>query len=216
MPLAMQTQDEQKLAMQQRTHHFFSLEKMDSFYQLLEKPYVHFIEMREYVHLSHVLAFIENEYPHVSLSLTTDSAFKQPVADFLAALLARKKSISPSVQSDIKTCVQEAVMNAIIHGNLRIEQQNKAVASFEKYLHNVAQAVGDETLSLQRVSLFAWFTLDSVTICVADQGKGFSLEQPILNEDSPYGRGLPLIRGMSRKIWQTKPNHLYMQFSIHD
>jgi anti-sigma regulatory factor (Ser/Thr protein kinase) len=198
-----------------RSHYFFTSDEINSFQDLLTKPYQHFVEMREYVHLSQVLSFVRSEHPHISLSLTTETAFKQPVADFFTAHIARKRAIAAETMSDIKTCLQEAVMNAIIHGNLIIEHSGDEIDGFQHYLDQIALRIEDELLGLKRVSVFAWFTDVSITICVSDQGKGFELEQPAIDETKPYGRGLALIRCLASRVWQTKPNNIYMQFPLH-
>ncbi|MDX2073654.1 MAG: ATP-binding protein [Alphaproteobacteria bacterium] len=202
-------------ARQERSHYFFTEEEACLLSAIMDKPYRHFIEVREYAHLGKVLAFIRGETPQYSLSLTTRSAFRQPVAEVLSRHLGEQCNLSPGRISDIKTCVQEAVMNAIIHGNLMIEPANRATDHFRHYLDSISAAAEDEVLGLKRVSVFAWIDDQRLTICVCDQGAGFSLDQPTSDIAAPYGRGLPLIRAMSHRLWQTAPNRLYMQFLTH-
>jgi anti-sigma regulatory factor (Ser/Thr protein kinase) len=200
----------------QSTHCFFNNDEVDSYPKLLAKPYQHFIEMHEYVHLGNALAFIRDEYPDISLSLTTKTAFRQPIADFFAQHLANQRDFSEGVIMRIKTCLQEAVMNSIIHGNLAIEHDGDAKDNFQHYLEKISRHIDDESLSLKRICIFAWLTERHITLCVSDQGKGFGLNQPAVNIAEPYGRGLFLIRNMCGRLWQTQPNHLYMQFTRHD
>ena len=103
-------------------------------------------------------------------------------------------------------------MNAIIHGNLQISHPAPDTAHFQEYLENISHALLNEALALQRISIYAWFTSAHVTICISDQGKGFTLEQPDAAIDQPYGHGLMLIRKLAYRIWQTSPNNLYIQF----
>lgn len=200
---------------QDHSHCFFGAADIASFAQLLEKPYRHFIEMSEYVHLPHVLDFIRGEYPHISLSLTTKTAFRQPVAELMARHIAQQHPVSEHVMMDIRTCLQEAIMNSIIHGNLMIEHDGGANDHFGDYLDTIGKRMEDDSLSLRRISIYGWFTNRHITLCVADQGRGFTLEQPHLALETPFGRGLGLIRHMTSGLWQTVSNRLYMQFACH-
>lgn len=196
------------------SHYFFNTVDVDSFTLMLRRPHEHFIEMREYVQMGNVLEFIRNEYPHTSLSLTTDTAFRQPVADFYTQHLARLRPLSPELMNDIRTCLQEAIMNSIIHGNLKVEHDKNDIADFPDYLERVSTALKKEEYALKRISLFTWFTMSHITVCVADEGPGFAIEQPPYNPVMPYGRGLPLIRAIAQQVWQLRPNHISMQFAL--
>lgn len=196
------------------SHYFFSGTESQSISSMLAKPHRHFIEMREYVQLGRVLEFVRREYPHISLSLTTQTAFKQPVAEFFTAHLARQRSMSQDLKDNVRTCLQEAVLNAIIHGNLDIGHEQPS--QFSHYLEKISRSVQDNALGLKRVSIFCWLTDHHITICVADQGSGFDIRtQPEEGDEVPYGRGLRLIRRLASRTWHTEPNHLYMQFNRH-
>jgi len=195
------------------SHCFFSSEEVRSFPELLKKPYKHFIEMREYLYLGKVLQFIRDEYPHVSMSLTTSTAFRQPVADFFTTHISSQCDFSAELMADIKTCLQEAVMNSIIHGNLCIAHEKPE--DFHLYLENISQTANRSEAGLKRVSIFAWITDQHVTLCVSDQGKGFVIEPQEQVASSPYGRGLSLISHMCARTWHTQPSNFYMQFNRH-
>jgi anti-sigma regulatory factor (Ser/Thr protein kinase) len=197
----------------QPTHCFFNADGPVPLAELLEGPYQHFVEMREYHHLGQVLEFIRNEYPHMSLSLTTRTAFRQPVADLLSARIVRTHGLSHELACNIKTCLQEALMNAIIHGNLGIPHAEPE--NFHLYLEQVTDAIAHDARSMKRVSAFAWFTDRYITLCVSDQGEGFNIEQSAVDPTVPYGRGLSLIRNMASNIWQNAPGQLHMQFNRH-
>ncbi len=203
-------------AAEQPSHYFFSGEEIGALHSLLNKPYQHFIEQCAKHECADILDVIREEQPHLSLSITTKTAFRQPVADFFTSALIRAHSLAPMLASDIKTCLQEAVMNSIIYGNLAIRHDENATTDhFQRYLENITAAIQNKKHSLKRISILAWFTEQHITICVADQGAGFNLNQPTPALEIPYGRGLPLIRAMSHAVWQPKPNHLTMQFLLH-
>lgn len=196
----------------ENAHYFFTHEEVRGLGNIFSLSYRHFIELHEYVHLRHVLEFIDHSNPQLSLSATSQTAFHQPVADYLATHLADIYKLPASLASDIKTCLQEAVMNAVIHGNLVIKHDEQTRWDFQKYIDKVTHAIKDMELSLKRVSVYVWASDEHITICVADQGKGFNLNQPTPYTTSPYGRGLVLIRHMCHRLWQTQPNYIYMQF----
>ncbi len=205
--------------LQKKSHYFFDRASVKRLGALLSKPYKHFIETNEVAQISEVLSFIRTEYPHASLSLTAHSAFTQPVADLFSSCLAERHRLTLSLQEDIKTCLQEAIMNAVIHGSLGIAspdsvQKNFSVNSFQDYMEKVSEKINDNTLGLKRISVYSWSTENHMTICVADQGRGFDINQPAATDpQSPYGRGLELIRGLAQSIWQEDSQCLYMQFS---
>lgn len=203
----------QEVQQRETPHYFFTHGKIqDYFGKLLGKPYQHFIEMHEYVHLVKVLEFIQLANPLVSLSITSHTAFNQPISDFFTAHLASQYRLPTPLFSDIKTCLQEAVMNSIIHGNLQVRHDDAGCGNFQSYISNIVRTIGDTELALKRVSIFAWVSDEHITFCVGDQGHGFSIDQPAPFPTSPYGRGLILIRNMCHRIWQTQPNNIYMQF----
>lgn len=203
------------VANERRSHYFFDTEEMRTFLAMMDRPYQHFVEMGEVAHLGHVLAFIRQEQPHLSVSLTTHTAFKQPVADLLSKYIAKHYGFSATLASDIKTCLQEAIMNSIIHGNLSIGHVKGSDEQFQNYLERISATINDETFSLKRVSIYLWRSDEHVTVCVSDQGRGFDLNQPTPDIAVPYGRGLPLIRTIAHRVWQSRPNHLSMQFLVN-
>lgn len=200
--------------MQRAQHHFFTETDASSLHQLLDVPAAHFIEIDDAMPMAGVLSFIQEEYPQTTLSISTQTAFRQPVAEVFAAHLAALCEIPPLIVSDIKTCLQEAIMNSIIHGNLGIVPDTLQSDQFMSYLERVAAAISNPDLARKRISIYCWIQPKHVSICVSDQGNGFSVHQAPLCIDMPYGRGLPLIRAMSSRIWQRQPNHLTMQFAL--
>lgn len=198
------------------SHYMFGSEELKDFRTLFDKPTQHFIEMGDTAYSEYAVAFIGEEYPHISLTLSTQTAFRQPVAECFSAHLANMHVVGRLRASDIRTCLQEAIMNSIIHGNLATPQEGRLTSHFQQYMENISANIADHKQGRKRISIFAWHTTRHITLCVSDQGEGFTLDQPETDITIPYGRGLPLIRAMSDRVWQTLPNHFYMQFSVHE
>ncbi len=195
------------------THYFFYADEMAA---LFKSRCQHFIEVREESPMGESLDFIRREYPHYSLSLTTRTAFNQPIAELFTRHLATKRPLSDMLISDIQTCLHEALLNATIHGNLAVRCEYTEIGGFQHYLDSVSARMEDPARYLKRVDVFVWMTREHLTICVADQGDGFTLAQPEISIDQPHGRGLNFIHALSSNVWQTRSNTIYMQFRCTD
>ncbi len=102
-------------------------------------------------------------------------------------------NVSPDLRHKVRLCFQEAVTNAVVHGNQYDEK---------KYVH---------------VSLIQ--DTDKLILKIKDEGQGFDLDQthnPLekTNLNLPSGRGIFLIKEYANFLDYTEGNTLVMEFVI--
>lgn len=126
----------------------------------------------------------------LSLSVTTAVAHAQPLAAAVAQLLAL---LAPGADRDaIETALQEAVANAVIHGNLGLASM--AVGTPEemrRFAESLAERLSDPALAGRRVTVGARMAGSVLRLEVSDEGSGYAAVQQ--KPGQPFGRGLGLV-----------------------
>jgi serine/threonine-protein kinase RsbW len=102
-------------------------------------------------------------------------------------------NVSPALRHTVRLCFQEAVTNAVVHGNRYDEK---------KYV---------------QISLIQ--DTDKLILKIKDEGKGFQLDQihnPLeqTNLNLPGGRGIFLIKEYANFLDYTEENTLVMEFGL--
>ena len=108
--------------------------------------------------------------------------------------------ISESDALRIRLAVQEAVLNALEHGNLELDSRWKEIEGVEgldKFASIRRQRMGDPIYADRCVRVTSIFEEDRFEIMIKDEGKGFlNSRQPIIpvaQNLSCFGRGMTLI-----------------------
>ena len=176
--------------------------------------YCHYVEANNYSELAPDLAFINEEHPSLSLCISTKTAFEKPAADLFVQLLKKQFWIADTMADAMLTCLQEGVMNAIVHGNLNIHHQSNILDNFEQYYNTISHALHHSAGAHKRISIFAWRKNEGFVIAVSDQGHGFTVAPtaPVLTTQH-HGRGIMLIHSFADYVWQTTPNNIFMEFT---
>lgn len=148
----------------------------------------------------------------LSLSVTTAVAHAQPLAAAVAQLLAL---LAPGADRDaIETALQEAVANAVIHGNLGLD--SLAVGTPEemrRFAEALAERLSDPALAGRRVSVDARMAGKVLRLEVSDEGSGYAVVQH--RPGQPFGRGLGLVsRFASRCEVRDGGRRLCMEFDL--
>ena len=193
--------------------HFFSSKREPNLLQAMRQPNPYVLELGEYVHLSKVLTDIREVEPCYVLSLTTRTAFRQPVAEYYAQHFSQRFSLLSHKVMEIKTCLQEAIANAVMHGNLAIQHEPAEGEDFTRYYEQVNERLGQEHYASKRVNIYLWEQPTRFAVRVSDEGTGFSAKPPAPNASESHGRGLHIIHSLADKVWQgTDKSSLYMSF----
>ena len=142
----------------------------------------------------------------IYLSLTTGSAFGIQLAALICDALVERGVLTRSQRSVVELCLQEAVANAIIHGNLGIASTAKDhPEGYRVFSQLVSERMGDPVLCRRRVDLFCRWAGRTLEISVVDQGAGFDVS--ILPADvaatSRSGRGFIFMRALASRVITT-------------
>ncbi len=139
--------------------------------------------------------------------IPSELQYTLPLIDLLTEKVAHIGICNQSELMNIRLALDEALVNAIIHGNLEITSQSKGTTLDELVSFN--QLVKDRSQQLpfkeRRVKVSTHLSPDSVLFSIEDEGKGFDWQMiPESFEDveilANHGRGLILIRAFMSKV----------------
>lgn len=194
---------------------FFSLSENENLADILEKPSYIFIEYGARHQILDHLGMARDNECDLFLSLTTKNAYQFPVAQIFCQKLGKQFCLSPAKALDIQTCVQEALINAIVHGNLCVQSEFSSYTAFESYCQQIQLRLLAPTFCNRRIHLSVWNAYPYLTICVQDEGNGLTSLTAGDIEYTPHGRGLSLIHAFSESSWLGQDNRaLYMRFHV--
>jgi anti-sigma regulatory factor (Ser/Thr protein kinase) len=134
------------------------------------------------------------------VSLTTRLAWTlDTAAQFCEGLLARGM-LSSLVRHDVELSLHEAIINAVLHGNLALGSSLvDDPAEFDAFCQHLTTTLADPVKASKRVDLYAWTADGFLYIRVSDQGDGYdpaAVQYPT-NPEAKSGRGLEIMRIMS-------------------
>jgi len=112
--------------------------------------------------------------------------------------LVAGERLSEADSLKVRLAVQEAILNAVEHGNLELDSRWKEErwGETDKFSAVRSERLQDPTFANRMVTVTSWFDGEVIEIVVKDQGKGFVPTQPInmgKNNLSCFGRGLTLM-----------------------
>ena len=140
------------------------------------------------------IAAVEHTY-----NLANDPDLASLVVGQTEQLLRQLELFDPGDQMRVGVAVQEAVVNAIVHGNLEVSSTLKA-GDWVRYHETIARRAAEPPYRDRQVAVTIRAERGRcLTVTVADQGPGFdpaSLPDPTdpVNIEKGSGRGLLLIR----------------------
>ena len=128
----------------------------------------------------------------IFISLTTASAYRLQLAHRIVKAIGQRRVLEEERSYDMELALQEAISNAVIHGNLSVRSlQDPSLTALERFSTEVAQKLADPGLASRRLKVAALLDEAGITIDVIDQGPGFT---PGARKSSvASGRGISLI-----------------------
>ncbi|CAA6603002.1 hypothetical protein MTBLM1_10022 [Rhodospirillaceae bacterium LM-1] len=137
------------------------------------------------------------------MSLSTATAFQVDLTSVLCSICSRRLPMSEERRYDIETAVDEALSNAMVHGNLDIASVlRNDPADFDLYCDLVNERLVTPLYATRRIEVLATWTPDSLDIEVHDEGRGYDISNfntpPQL--EAKCGRGFTLIRSLASNV----------------
>jgi anti-sigma regulatory factor (Ser/Thr protein kinase) len=114
----------------------------------------------------------------LGLAVTTKSAYRHPVARAFIAALAHRTPLSDELHDRIYTAVQEALMNAVMHGNLRIDSGSRDSLDKLSATHDAIEAMlASPQIARGIIRVEAIWSTTMLHVLVHDSGDGFERKQ---------------------------------------
>ena len=151
------------------------------------------------------------------VSVSTDTAFRCALSHALAVALAKRLQMEVSALGDMEIATQEAVGNAVLHGNLALPTLRAADPSdLERRIREIETRLKDPAYSRRRVTVACGWTESSLWVDVCDQGEGFfEAALPSADAVAGGGRGLGMIRRLAAEVaYDQQSRRMRMTFSI--
>ncbi|MEI6557001.1 MAG: ATP-binding protein [Rhodospirillaceae bacterium] len=137
------------------------------------------------------------------LSLSTATAFSLQVALLVGAVLAARTALTAEKRSVVELCLQEAMANAVIHGNLGISSTAKDhPEGYRVFSQLVNGRLSDPARRGRRIEVFVRWSSLALDISVVDQGSGFDVARlpPETVSASRSGRGFVFMRALANRV----------------
>jgi anti-sigma regulatory factor (Ser/Thr protein kinase) len=133
---------------------------------------------------------------YVNLSSTT--AYRAPLATLVSLWACRHTGLSNS--EPVETALQEAIANAVIHGNLELNGiPDLSIEALDAFSNELRRRLNDSPHAERRVEITVQVD-PGLRIIVTDQGAGFDFNGRLSTDGgsrSAFGRGLKLIESSS-------------------
>jgi len=167
----------------------------------------------------------KNSLARYRFQLENDISLIVPMADFVKVTM---ESIELGDQTDQRHCVlaiEEALINAMLHGNLELNEND--VREARKAMHEgritpeVSEQCQTEPFCNRSVHVDIEFKANAITMLIRDEGKGFDSSVGMDSADSVSqlsgegGRGLTLIREFMDEVrFNNNGNEIKLQLKL--
>lgn len=136
--------------------------------------------------------------------VSTAMALRRDIAGPMAAALCRRLPQAHGIESALRTALQEAIGNAVMHGNLGLDSHIRAkcdgLAIFAEMMENRAK---DPVFARRPVTIAAKWNAQDLVVTVEDRGEGYDPAHhagPLPAANAASGRGLAEIRAACRRV----------------
>ena len=149
------------------------------------------------------------------LSLSSRTALELPIGEIIANFLAGALGLADDLRMRIACVLHEAVLNAVLHGNLAIANEWRDLSAEEADFPAAIEArLGDPALVARRCEIRVRWNAAAILVRVTDHGAGFRAavvpDDPVL----PWGRGIRVIRALATRCrWARGGRSLLLRFA---
>lgn len=188
-----------------RTPCFFTLHSPSQLGRMLQRHHQVFVHSTPGHDTQTDLKQLQDKKPNFGISLNSAYAYHPQTSSLLTQAINERLGLSRARRMQIITCLQEALTNAVVHGNLCVERHFNSLAEFNAYHQQVHEALDEPMYSNLRVYVRAWDYGRSLLLNVRHAGSG-RLEDLKLFESHPSleqktGRGLYIIQSLAEQVW---------------
>lgn len=136
------------------------------------------------------------------VSVTTATAWGIPLALLFARAVVQRAGIDDEDKAaDIELILQEAVSNALVHGNLGVDSIARGSAEGLRHLADtISHRLSIPAYALRRVHLAAMVAPIGIEILVGDEGAGFDPAAVCPPANGCSGRGIDLLHRLSQGV----------------
>lgn len=168
---------------------------------IINLPHSVFVEITSYNKHKKSFGYLWDESPDIALSLSTISCYTSNLSNIFADLLNKRFALGDAKNMEIATCLQEAIMNSMFHGNLKMQSDFRTLKGMYAYQEEIKKRLMVDHYKFSTISIRAWYISGSIKISISDEGDGFNM--PTYKEDDklPNGRGLMIIQSLADKVW---------------
>jgi len=129
-------------------------------------------------------------------------------------------SIGPAKAGSLELTLDEALSNAIYHGNLEVPSQIKS-EDFDKFYELARLREKQEPYCDRKVRIDFYHDRETLAVRVADEGSGFDWKSMMAfspeSNDLPHGRGLVLMQALSSRLeFNERGNEVTLHFSVEN
>jgi anti-sigma regulatory factor (Ser/Thr protein kinase) len=169
----------------------------------LEPPVVYCVEQG----LRDAMLEVGGLFHSLGLAITTRAAFRLPVANAFVDAVDQRLHLDDDLRVRMLTVLHEAVINAVLHGNLGLGSGLRDdFAHMARLQRIIERRLADSSLGDRMVFIEASWTTSMHHLLVRDCGNGFTRElafgSPEAEGDRPRssGRGLYIIEQLSDSV----------------
>jgi anti-sigma regulatory factor (Ser/Thr protein kinase) len=183
---------------------YFTLQTTKGLSEVLRRQGRFFIETRDYGALVNSLEFLQRGAPDFALALSSKHTYSPDTAHIITTALNDRFGMSRHKSMQILTCLQEALANAVIHGNLGIECERNSLEALERYYEMIIDAISDPYYADLCVYVLDWEQPGVLRICISHEGEGL-LDNTKIQDSHPelqrrHGRGLFIIQSLAEWV----------------
>ncbi len=182
---------------------------------IFQLPYSLFIENSKYDSPKRVLKkILLNNTPDILLSITTSSCYIGDLAHLLTDTINNRFNLNNYKKQEIETCLHEAIMNSMLHGNLKMSSDFSTINGLYAYQTEIEKRLSIGMYKSRRVNIMAWNKNNCLQIAISDEGNGFTIPNYTADDTLPNGRGLMFIHSLADSVWLGEDKRtLFMTFN---
>lgn len=195
---------------------FFTLKEAEELELVLARGQRLFFQAADSHNNEKDLLLAAGEEPDFGLGVSSRIAYDRHFGALVMAAISQRFGLSRTRSEQVHTCLQEAVVNAIVHGNLDVQKDCSQSSDLYAYYACVEAALAKQPAL--RVYVLVWEYGRSLKFCVRHAGKGrlrdglITATHPALDQKS--GRGLYIIQSLAEQVWCDEPGKsLYFTFA---